>query len=183
LVFFAPLTERLDKAEIGEMTVNNNGVVLENGMAKFLSRDNAKIILSNRLPLSYSDIEITLFYQFIATHDFSNGDQRFLPRMSEVSYAFIDKSTLKFFNKDECAMTILPNTLYSVTMVCKSGKWRVFVNNELKFSNVPSLVIYSDRTWLDVGYFDGRLKNIMVYNRALSNAEISQLINAFAPTA
>lgn len=181
LIFFAPLTERIDKAEVGRMTVKTDAITIENGMAKFLSRDNNDVIMSDYLPFGYPKPEITLYYQFIATHDFSNGDLRNLPQMRGQYYAFIDKSTLKFFNKDECAMTISRNTLYSVTMVCKSDKWKVFVNNELKFSDV-SYGMFRSEMLLCVGGFDGYLKNIMIYNRALSNAEISQLVNAFTPT-
>lgn len=179
LVFFAPLTERLDKAEVGEMTVNTEAVVIENGMAKFLSRDPDEAIVSNRLPFGYANPEITLFYQFIATHDFSNGDTRRLPQMGSQYYAFIDGSTLKFFNKNECTMTILRNTLYSVMMICKSGKWRVFVNGELKFNDVSYGMFNNDRTWLKAGMFDGYLKNVLVYNRPFTESEIGQLYAKF----
>ena len=66
-----------------------------------------------------------------------------------------------------------------MTLVRKGDKWNVFMDGELKFATTKSDG-FGDKTWVNIGhYFVGYIKNVLVYNRALSESEIGQLYAKF----
>ena len=181
LVFFAPLTERLDKAEVGgAMVVKPGTVEIENGMAKFLSKDNYDALTSElRLPFPVSNYEITIHFQFISTDVQSSGTGEPFKFRGSSYLAHVTDNGLKFFNSNDYFVSISENALYSVTLVRKGDKWNVFMDGELKFATTKSDG-FGDQTWVSIGhYFVGYIKNVLVYNRALSESEIGQLYAKF----
>ena len=181
LVFFAPLTERLDKAEVGgAMVVKPGTVEIENGMAKFLSKDNYNALTSElRLPFPVSNYEITIHFQFISTDVQSSGTGEPFKFGGSSYLAHVIDNGLKFFNSNDYFVSISENALYTVTLVRKGDKWNVFMDGELKFATTKSDG-FGDKTWVNIGhYFVGYIKNVLVYNRALSESEIGQLYAKF----
>lgn len=181
LVFFAPLTERLDKADVGgAMVVKPGTVEIENGMAKFLSKDNYNALTSElRLPFPVSNYEITIHFQFISTDVQSSGTGEPFKFGGSSYLAHVTDNGLKFFNSNDYFVSISENALYTVTLVRKGDKWNVFMDGELKFATTKSDG-FGDKTWVNIGhYFVGYIKNVLVYNRALSESEIGQLYAKF----
>ena len=82
--------------------------------------------------------------------------------------------------------TVLSNSIwYSIVITYNNGNPRIYINGNLDASSSSTLTTASSYYGNDVGrlgvgsqYFNGRISNLLVYNRALSASEVYQNFNA-----
>jgi hypothetical protein len=82
--------------------------------------------------------------------------------------------------------TVLSNLIwYSIVITYNNGNPKIYINGNLDASSSSTLTTASSYYGNDVGrlgvgsqYFNGRISNLLVYNRALSASEVYQNFNA-----
>ena len=196
LVFYAPLCDDVTATEVGE-TLKNRNVVLEmvNGIQAARFVPTATLNTTAPLPLSYYDSPEE-FSVFFCINPSAIEDERVPICIGRGSYPVyaetkIDSGSmyLRFYTNvtNKIRIPFSVGSWYNVTMVRKDGTLYVyngktfFDSEEIRTSVTDSQLILGAKYINDSRYtFNGYMRNILIYNRALSEAEIAQLNDKFA---
>lgn len=183
LILFAPLTSDLDKAEIG-------GAIMHSKTSELGTLDNTNCaVFTNSNDGIYIDCdgiigtgELTVFLQFaIAT--FNQGEIFNIRSINGGQFGLSpvggNNQNVRFNSDAAYTQTIEQNQWYTVLLVRrKKGELSLFFDGEFKHQyTFTGNILHT----LQLGYnwFNGGIRNVLIYNRALSEAEIGQLIDKF----
>jgi hypothetical protein len=195
LIFYAPLTENL-VAETGQSitaqgacSVSSNGALFEG--YNYLSVD----MLNSIVP--WGNVDYTVCLQFtpaevkecsILVIGFSGG-------MFEPQIRSNGNLAMEGVSSDNPIMPMEAGKCYTVFFVKHGNGIRVYSDTNLiqTYANSGAWITIKHTDAYPVFYigcrynkasnFSGTIRNVMVYNRALSETEIGQLVDKFAPTA
>jgi hypothetical protein len=195
LVFHAPLCDDVTATEVGG-TLKNRNVVLEtvNGVqaAKFVPTATLNTFAPLQLDCKDSSGEFSVFFCINPSAVINEAVPLFIGYAGNSNTFFIETKTdggsmfLRFLT-DNVRVPFAVGTWYTFTAVRKGSKYHVY-NGKTLFGSTdygynvdnPQMVIGA-REINDSRYnFNGYMRNILIYNRALSETEIAQLNDKFA---
>ena len=195
LVFYAPLCGDVTATEVGE-TLKNRNVTLETvggiQAAKFVMP--STLHTTAPLPLSYQDSPEE-FSVFFCINPAAVEDERVPICIGRGSYPVcaetkIDSGSmyLRFYTNvlNKVRIPFSVGSWYAVTMVRKDGmlyvyNGKTFVDSEEIRTSIADSQLTIGASRIDSrNNFNGYMRNILIYNRALSEAEIAQLNDKFA---
>jgi hypothetical protein len=195
LVFYAPLCDDVTATEVGE-TLKNRNVTLETvggiQAAKFVMP--STLYTTAPLPLSYQDSPEE-FSVFFCINPAAVEDERVPISIGRGSYPVyaetkIDSGSmyLRFWTNvlNKIRIPFSVGSWYAVTMVRKDGMLYVyngktfFDSEEIRTSIADSQLTIGATRIDSRNNFNGYMRNILIYNRALSETEIAQLNDKFA---
>ena len=182
LILFAPLTSDLDNAEIG-------GAIKHSKTSELGTLDNTDCtVFTNSNDGIYIDCdgiigtgELTMFLQF-AVSSFNQGIIFNIGSSFSLSPVDNNNQKLRFNNDAAYTQTIEQNQWYTVLLVRrKKGELSLFFDGEFKHKYTFNGNILQTLQ-LGHNWFFGGIRNVLIYNRALSETEIDQIIDKFGFT-
>ena len=181
VIFSAPLTSDVDIAEIGG-TLNKNGSLSTGtlGNADCTVFNGGNITADFFYPINQKDFSIFVQFNISAM---GNGGIVAFGGSSATSglciYNHAGSSSIRVTDGHSYPCTT--NTWYSLLCVRKKGLLSVYLNKTFKETfDVNSYNLTNTVVYIADNGFNGGIRNILIYNRALSETEIEQLNNKFA---
>lgn len=195
LVFHAPLCDDVTTTEVGG-TLKNRNVTLEtvSGIqaARFVPTATLNTFAPLQLDCKDSSGEFSVFFCINPSAVINEAVPIFIGYAGNSNTFFVETKTdggsmfLRFLT-DNVRVPFAVGTWYTFTAVRKGSKYHVY-NGKTLFGSTdygynvdnPQMVIGA-REINDSRYtFNGYMRNILIYNRALSETEIAQLNDKFA---
>jgi hypothetical protein len=188
LVFHAPLIGDVTATAVGS-GLTNKGVTAGADAAEF---NGSSVLLSqSRIGITNDGVEFTLFFCINIRSLGYDGFSYPLQLGNSSAYVFspriYDNGTLQFManGSEKLSMPITFNTPYAITAVRKDNKYHIYNGKTLLGSydcpwgiTDPIFRIGSGNEDGSRG-LDGKMKNVLIYDRALSEAEIAELNDKF----